>query len=404
MKLFSPLQVGSLELKNRFAKSATHESMSGPDGEVTEEAIGFYKRLARGGVGLIITGNLFINRTGHNWPLQLGIHSDDMVAGLKLLTDGVHAEGGVVFAQLNHCGRESSHHYNGGSKPVAPSRVPHSLFLHVPRAMDKTEISETIAGFARAARRAKQAGFDGVQLHGAHGYLINQFLSPLTNRRRDEYGGSLENRQRFVKEAYHAVREEVGNDFPITIKINATDHFPLPIGIRWKEARQTAVMLGELGFDAIEVSCGLYESGMTMIRGPFPVRLATRTARELARLPCPVRAMVAATDPVAKRLFPFRENYNLKYARELNSLIQVPVLTVGGVRDPASMEDIISEGAADMISLARPLIAEPEFVNRIANGDLSPSKCVNCNICLMHIQVKPLKCYRGKMPKPESFW
>ena len=404
MELFSPVKIGKLEVKNRIAKSATHESMAGPNGEVTDEVLRFYRRLASGGTGLIITGNLFVNWTGHNWPLQLGAHSDEMIEGLTKLANEVHGEGGAIFAQINHCGREASRHYTGGRKPLGPSRVPHSLFLHVPGAMTKEDISSTIADFARAAGRVKKAGFDGVQIHGAHGYLVNQFLSPLTNRRKDEYGGSAEKRRRFVRELYEAVREEVGADFPVTIKMNATDNFPFPIGVRWKEAKETAAILAGLGFDAIEVSCGLYESGMTMIRGPFPVRLATRTARELATLPTPLRLLAAATNPVAERLFPFRENYNLDYAAEIKKEVDVPVMTVGGVRDPEKMEEIIREGHADMVSLARPLIAEPEFPKRIQDGDLSPSKCVNCNICLMHIQVKPLRCYRGKMPKPEKFW
>ncbi len=404
MDLFTPIKIGGVEVKNRIAKSATHESMAGPEGEVTDRVIRFYRRLADGGVGLIFTGNLFVNWEGHNWPLQLGIHSDEMIPGLKELTDEVRGRGGVIFAQINHCGREASSHYTRGAKPQGPSRVPHSLFLHVPAAMTKAKIADTVADFARAAGRARRAGFDGVQIHGAHGYLVNQFLSPLTNRRDDEYGGPLENRWRFVKEVYRAIRAEVGDDFPVTIKMNATDKFPLPIGVRWKEARRTAKMLSELGLDALEISCGLYESGMTLIRGPFPIKLATRTARELATLPSVLRLMAAAANPVAMRLFPFRENYNLEFARELTAELDTPVITVGGVRDPHSMEEIIKDGQADMVSLARPLIAEPHFPNRVREGDHSGSKCVNCNICLMHIQVRPLKCHGGVEPPAEKFW
>ena len=404
MQLFTPIRIGPLELKNRLVKSATHESMAGPAGEVTDEVIAFYRRLAKGGVGLIITGNLFQDWAGHNWPLQLGIHSDDMVPGLSRLTAAVHAEGGTIFAQINDCGRESFSAYTGGIAPRAPSRVPHLVFLHLARAMSAGEIKEIVADFARAAGRARAAGFDGVQLHGAHGYLINQFLSPFTNRRKDEYGGTLENRWRFVRELYAATREEVGRDYPLIIKMNATDSFAVPLGVRWTEARRTAVMLAELGFDALEVSCGLYESGMTMIRGPVPIRVALSTARELATLPAPVRGLFWLTQPVAARLFPFRENYNLPYARELKGLVKVPVISVGGIRDPKTMERLIAEGAADLLSLARPLIADPDFPRRIASGDLSPSRCVNCNLCLMHIEVKGLKCYHGKTPPPEKYW
>ncbi len=192
MELLTPIRIGKIEIRNRLAKSATHESMAGPEGEVTEEAVAFYRRLAAGGVGLIITGNFFHDWAGHNWPLQLGLHSDAMIAGCRRLTAAVHEAGGVIFAQVNDCGREASAAYTRGIHPRAPSAVPHTLFLHVPHALTKEEIKQTIASFAAACGRARKAGFDGVQIHGAHGYLVNQFLSPLMNRRKDEYGGPLE--------------------------------------------------------------------------------------------------------------------------------------------------------------------------------------------------------------------
>lgn len=404
MKLFSPIMIGNLEVKNRIVKSATHESMAGPEGEVTPEVIEFYGRLARGGTGLIITGNIFHDWAGHNWPLQLGLYSDSMIEGYRRLTDAVHSEGGIVFAQINDCGRESSSAYTRGARPRGPSAVPHPLFFHVPRSMSEDEIRDTIASFARCSGRARKAGFDGVQIHGAHGYLVNQFLSPYINRRKDGYGGPLENRWRFVRELYHAVREEVGPDYPVIIKMNATDAFPVPMGIRFSEALETAKMLSELGLDAIEVSCGCYESGMTMIRGPLDIRVAMHTVREFATLPAPLRWMLRATDPVARRLFPFRENYNIGFAAEVKKAVKVPVMSIGGIRDPAAMERFISEGMTDMVSLARPLVCEPDFPKRIENGDLSPSRCVNCNICLMHIEVRGLRCWHGKAPKPIKYW
>jgi len=404
MELMTPIKIGPVEIKNRMVKSATHESMAGPNGEVTEEVIRFYRRLAAGGVGLIISGNIFHDWAGHNWPLQLGLDNDGLIEGHQRLTSAVHEEGGTIFAQINDCGREASAAYSRGLHPRGPSAMPHTLFFHIPRAMTKDQIRETIASFAAACARAKTAGYDGVQIHGAHGYLVNQFLSPLMNRRKDEYGGPLENRWRFVQELYHAVRDTVGPDYPVTIKMNATDSYPLPLGIRPKESVRTAKMLADLGLDALEVSCGCYEAGMTLIRGPLPVRLALRTARELATLPAPIKGLVWLTEPVAMRLFPFRENYNIEYAREIKKLVKVPVMSIGGIRDPEQMERFIREGWTDMVSLARPLICEPNFPRRIAEGDLSPSSCVNCNICLMHIQVKGLRCYRGKMPPPEKYW
>ena len=186
--------------------------------------------------------------------------------------------------------------------------------------------------------------------------------------------------------------------------MNATDGFFIPIGIKWKEAIKTGQMLAKIGFDAIEVSCGCYESGMTMIRGPVPLKLATQTFKELAELPGPVKFIAGLTEPLSGWVFPFRENYNIKYASELRKLVDVPILSVGGIRDPHKMEQMIKNGSADMLSMARPILCEPNFPKRIAEGDLSPSKCVNCNICLMHLQVKGLKCYMGKTPKPENYY
>ena len=217
MELFTPLKIRNIEIKNRIAKSAMHETMATPEGEVTDQVVRFNQRVAKGGTGLIIAGNYFVNWAGHNWPRQIGLHSDEMIEGNKKLTDAVHEEGAAIFAQLNDCGRESIDTYTNGIEPRGPSAVIETMFWHTPREMTKQDIDESIESFALAGARAKAAGYDGIQLHGAHGYLVNQFLSPHTNRRKDEYGGSLENRWRFVKELYEAVRAEVG-DFPIIIK------------------------------------------------------------------------------------------------------------------------------------------------------------------------------------------
>jgi 2,4-dienoyl-CoA reductase-like NADH-dependent reductase (Old Yellow Enzyme family) len=266
--------------------------------------------------------------------------------------------------------------------------------------MTKDEVRETVASFGRAAGRAKAAGFDAVQIHGAHGYLINQFLSPYTNRRRDEYGGSLQNRWRFVQEVYQAARQNVGADFPVLIKINATDGFPIAMGVQFDEALETAKMLAELGLDAIEVSCGCYESGMTTIRGPMEFRLALRTVAEAREANALARATLWAITPLIRNAFPFRKNYNLEYAAKIKAQVKVPIITVGGIRDPKTMEAILQSGQADLIALARPLISDPDFPRKIAAGDLSPSRCVNCNICLVHIQQSPLRCFAGVMPRP----
>lgn len=399
MKLFEAITIGRMVVKNRIVKSATHETMAGPDGECTERCVQFYRRIAAGGAGLLITGNIFHHWAGHNWPGQLGLDRDDLIESYLPLTRAAHAEGALIAAQLNDTGREVHARYTRGHEPRAPSAVFEPLFWHRPRAMTAAEIRAAAESFGRAAGRARAAGFDAVQIHGAHGYLVNQFLSPYTNRRTDEYGGSLPNRWRFVQEVYQAIRQNVGADFPVLIKINATDAFPVRMGVRFEEALETAKMLAGLGLEAIEVSCGCYESGMTTIRGPLEFRLALRTVAEAREANALARAALWAISPLLRNLYRFRENYNLEFAAAIKRAVQVPVIAVGGFRRPEAMEEILQRGQADLIALARPLIADPEFPRRIAAGDLSPSRCVNCNICLVHIQEKPLQCYGGVIPK-----
>ncbi len=404
MNLLKPINIGRLTIPNRMVKSATQESMAGPEGEVTQECITFYRKLARGRVGLIISGNIFHDWAGHNWPHQLGLDHDGLIEGYKKLTTAVHEQNGIIFAQINDTGREAGKLYSRGKGPRGPSAVPHPLFFHIPQAMSKQQIHETISSFARCCNRAKTAGFDGIQIHAAHGYLVNQFLSPYLNRRKDEYGGPIENRWRFIKELIAAVREQIGADYPLIIKVNASDGFPIPWGVQLKEALLTAKMLDESSLDAIEVSCGCYESGMTMIRGPMELRLALQTVREFNSMPAPLRGLIWLAHPLAKKLYRFHENYNIEYAEKIKQVVKMPVISVGGIRNPEDMESFITEGRTDMVSMARPLIAEPGLPARIMEGDLSPSRCVNCNICLMHMQVKGLRCYHGKIPEPHSYF
>ncbi|OGP59356.1 MAG: hypothetical protein A2V67_06515 [Deltaproteobacteria bacterium RBG_13_61_14] len=400
MKLLEPVTLGKLTLKNRIVKSATHETMAGPNGECTERCVEFYRRIARGGAGLLITGNIFHHWVGHNWPGQLGLDCDELIASYRPLTKAVQAEGAAIAAQINDTGREVHARYTRGHEPRAPSAVFEPLFWHRPREMTVEDIHETVESFGHCAARAKAAGFDAVQIHGAHGYLLNQFLSPYTNRRRDQYGGHLPNRWRFVQEVYQSIRRNVGADFPVLIKINATDAFPVPIGVRFGEALETAKMLADLGVDAMEVSCGCYESGMTTIRGPLEFRLALRTVAEAREANALSRAALWALAPLLRNLYPFRENYNLGFAAAVKRQVKAPVITVGGLRRPEVMESILEQGQADLVALARPLIADPDFPRQIAAGDLSPSRCVNCNICIVHIQERPLQCYGGVIPKP----
>ena len=347
--LFEETAIIGMTLRNRLVRSATWEGMCEQDGRPTEKLLNCYRDLAQGGIGLIISGFAFVRPDGKQFPGKMGFHTDDFARTYEDLTSTVHNAGGKIAVQLVHAGGQTDAN-NAGRQPLAPSAVQVDQFPEMPAELTKDEISEIIAAFAEGARRAKAWGFDGVQLHGAHGYLINQFLSPLTNRRTDEYGGSVENRCQFLLEVYRKVRESVGGDYPLFIKLNAADN--LDGGLEVDDAVYAAKELAEAGIDAIEVSAGTPASG------------EENPARE-------------------KILKPEREAYNLPLARRIKEAVNCPVMVVGGFRSYEIAEKTLEEDGMDYIAMARPLIREPALADRWQQGDRSRAKCISCNSCFM---------------------
>ena len=346
---FSPVRIGSLELGNRLVRSATAECLSTePAGEATAAQADLYRELARGGVGLIITGHAYVTPQGKAHPAMLGAYGDELVPGLRTLADAVHAEGGKIALQINHGGRQCSQ--LSVEQPMAPSAVP-SPSGRIPREMTHGEIVEVVEAFAAAARRAKEAGFDAVQLHGAHGYLIGQFLSPHTNRRSDAWGGDFERRLAFLAAVCEAVRGQVGRDYPVLIKLGMSDNLDeVPDGLTPEEGARIAGRLAGLGLDAVEVSGGA--SGR---RGDFNSRLGAGS-----------KAPEAYFRPLAQR------------ARSETSL---PVILVGGLRSRDVMDDVLGSGDADLVALCRPLICEPDLPNKLQAGEKAASACISANRC-----------------------
>ncbi|HAM49307.1 MAG TPA: NADH-dependent flavin oxidoreductase, partial [Nitrospiraceae bacterium] len=250
-KLFETTTINGVTLGNRFVRSATWEGMCAKDGRPTAKLISCYRDLAAGNIGLIITGYAFVRPDGKQLPGKMGIHTNDFAADMRTLTEAVHNEGGKICIQLVHAGGQTTTEM-AGRRPLAPSAVKVEQFPEEPEAMTKKDIDEIVLAFGDGARRAKEYGFDAIQLHAAHGYLVNQFLSPLTNRRTDGYGGSVENRCRFLLEVYHCVRFEVGSDFPIFAKLNGSDN--LEGGLDLSDAVYAARLLDKGEIDAIEVS------------------------------------------------------------------------------------------------------------------------------------------------------
>ena len=365
--------------------------MATPKGVPTEDTKRFYERLAHGGTGLIISGYAYVNEAGQSFPLQNGIHNDKVIAEWQRITDAVHKLGSKIAMQIVHGGRQIKSKVLGGRKSLAPSAIPDLVYFTIPNPMTEADIRQTIQDFENAAARVKEAGFDAVQIHGAHGYLISSFLSPLTNRRRDGWGGDFERRFRFLAETYNAVRRAVGSDFPVLYKLNIKDFVPL--GTAPHESFQAAKRLAELGLDAIEISGGINEMAFGMSRGGSFADIISRDRSPLAGI------YLKLVLGVEKLMLPFHEAYFLSYAEKLRPLVDIPIILVGGIRSPEMVEWIIESGSADLVSMARPLIREPGLPNKWLEGNLQPAQCVSCNCCLGEVeQGNKLKCYYVKKP------
>jgi len=346
--LFERTEINGLILKNRLVRSATWEGLATPDGECTARLVAFVSRLAEGDIGLIISSFTYVLEGGRGLPKSAGLHRDDYVPGYKELTSAVHERGGKIALQLVHAGAQTRTKWIGEHTPLAPSAVEDRTYKTLPEEMTQEGIEKVVEAFGQAARRGVEAGFDAIELHGAHGYLLSQFISPYTNRRTDRYGGSVEHRARFVCEVYQRVRDEVGARFPVLIKMNCDDF--TPGGASLQDWIYLARRLAEMGIDAIEVSGGTPASGKLG---------ANRTG-------------------IGKMK---KEAYFLPQVREIRRAVEVPLIVVGGLRSPQLMERILEEGAADYFSMSRPFIREPHLVRRWQGGDLTKARCISCNLC-----------------------
>ncbi|HUH65149.1 MAG TPA: NADH:flavin oxidoreductase [Syntrophales bacterium] len=345
--IFEETAIKGMTLSNRLIRSATWEGMCDENGRPGDKLINLYRSLTRGGIGLIITSYAYIRPEGKGLPGQMGIYTDAFAEPFQQMARSVHDAGGRIAVQIVHCGGQTDTK-TAGRKPLAPSAVNAAQYPEMPEELTKDEIGNIVTAFGNAAGRAKTWGFDAVQLHAAHGFLINQFLSPLTNRRSDEFGGAVENRTRFLLEVYRKVRETVGPDYPLLIKINASDF--IEGGLMIEDAIYASRKIAEAGIDAIEVSAGTPASGS---KGP-------------------------ARPKITK---PEREAYNLDMARRIKAAVNCPVIVVGGFRSYEVVEKAIRDDGMDYVALARPLIWEPSLANRWLQGDRRPAKCISCNSC-----------------------
>lgn len=398
--LFKPFTIGKLVIPGRVIKTATAESRANQDGFATQSLIDFYAPIAKGETPLIITGNIYVSPDGRSTPLQMGIESDAKIPALARLVEAVHAHDGKIFAQLNHSGRQVVPGFGGLPEAVSASNVPDLFTGTRPRALMIPEIEQLVVRWGDAATRSKQAGFDGIQIHAAHGYLIGQFLTPYTNRRTDKYGGSLENRVRLLREILAAMRARVGPDYPIIMKLNGADYLPLRAGLKTPELVEIAKIMERDGIDGVEVSVGHYESGFPVVRGTF-MRCLRNMARGSARfLPTLRRIMFTVFWPVialgCNLIWRPYEGYNLRYAHHFKMALTIPVLCVGGFRTRPEMESAIERGLCDAVAIGRGFIANPFLYQQLREGKTGP-RCVNCNACSGCIGTLPLECYHPRV-------
>ena len=392
---YESCELKGVKMPSRIVRSATHEGMADESGKPTEKLARLYERYAKGGVGLIITGYMGISQQG-KCPLynMTMINSDELIPVWREITERVHAAGAPIFAQIAHSGRQTRTKITG-ERTVAPSRIRDFLYWeNAPHELTEKEIHKITDDFAEAALRVKKAGFDGVQLHCAHGYLLHGFLSPHTNKRRDKWGGSLENRFRIVAEIIEKTRSKVG-DFPIIVKISSQEKDR--DGIKPDIAVETAKLLEKAGVDGIEVSCGRVSEGFNMSRGGFPYKMMCADNFRFEKFP---KAVFPLIKPFMKALFKSPQpifNYNVDAAESIKKAVNIPVIVCGGIRTAVDIAEILNGGKADFVSLSRPLILEPNLVNKLKSGEQTAARCINCNFCLMGAERRPLRCYFGKL-------
>ena len=342
-KLFTPKKINQCEIPNRLAVTAMVANYCNEDGTATDRYIAYHEAKAKGGWGLIITEDYAVSQHAMGYQFIAGLWNDDQIASHKKLTDTIHQYDSKIFAQIYHAGRQSASFVNGGVQPVAPSAIPCPWLRQLPRELTIPEIEQIVEDFGDCALRAKQAGFDGIEVHAGHGYLIAEFMSTYVNKRTDKYGGCLDNRLRFVKEIYTNIRGKVGDDFPVMIRFSADE--VVQGGRDISESRVLAKLFAEWGFDALHVSSGAYGDHNKGIVSPMYVSHA----------------------------------WTVDFAAEIKQIVDIPVFTVNRINDPRMADGLLEMGKADFIGMGRGSLADPDLPNKAKAGDLTAIRyCIGC--------------------------
>ncbi len=399
MNIFENCQVGKVKLKNRIIRSATHDGLADEDGGPSEELIRKYAFLAQNEVGCIIQGYAIVSPEGaSSYPRCLAFYGDSVADKYKKLTDAVHQYGTPIIAQLAHCGRQTSSKLIGVKK-IAPSAKRHLFYPDKAKAMTVEDILRMEDAFVEAIVKAKEYGFDGAQIHLAHGYLLHDFVSANGNKRKDDYGKDLYGRCKIVKEILQKARAKAG-DFPIWVKLSATDKRKK--GMRIAYAIEVCKRLKEYGVDAIEVSCGSVQDGMNTMRSRrMPMDAVFKYREPVASMPRFLNKFCLACAKLINPLLPQPKPltmFNYDWAMAIKDNVDIDLILVGGVAKLDDMQKAVDSGIG-AVSMCRPFICEPNLAKKLKEGKVAQSRCVMCNYCGLVIEKEPTKCLLGRIKK-----
>ena len=405
--IFTPVRIGPVTLRNRVIRSAAFENMAYGN-KPSQDLMDYHVAVARGGVGMTTLAYASVNRSGLSFDGQLWMR-EEIVPALRKITDAIHAQGAKASIQLGHCGN-MTHRATCGCMPVGASA---GFNLYSPtfvRRLREDEIEALAEDFGHAVELARQAGFDCVEIHAGHGYLISQFLSPYTNHRRDRFGGSLENRMRFMQLVIRRVMEAAGNDMGVLVKMNMHDGFRR--GMQQAECLEVARELERLGVHAIVLSAGFVSKApMEVMRGAMPLRTLAyyMDMRKFWWL----KAMLRLCGRIVIPTVPYRDAYFLEDARAFRAAVRLPLVYVGGMVSRASMEEVLGAGF-DALQMARALIRDTDFVNKLHSGEVERSACRHSNYCIGRMYTLEMRCnhcmeslppaLRREVDKAEERW
>lgn len=389
--LFEPLQIGPIVLRNRTIRAAAFEGMAHGHSP-TPQLVSYHRAVAAGGIGMSTVAYASVTRSGLSFPHQLWLRKE-IIPELSALVQAIHSEGARAAIQIGHCGNMAQRRVIG-ERPMSASAKFNLYGPNWPRAMDKTDIAKVVHSFGQAVEIARAAGFDAVEVHAGHGYLISQFLSPLTNRRSDEYGGSLRNRMRFLQQVISEVRHAAKSDLAVLCKMNLRD------GVKGGQDLEDAVEIAQLlereGADALILSGGFVSAApMYIMRGEMPTDVMSR----LIENPL-LRWLLRLFGSQLISSVPYRDNYFLEDAKVIRGQVKLPLICIGGVVSRAAIDEALAAGF-EGVAMARALISDPAFVRKLAAEERAVSNCDHCNYCAARIYTRDMACHMRQEPEPQ---